>query len=60
MKEAGCRATVGYESGDPQILKNIKKGASIERILLAQSPENSPAQARLPGDHRFRDAKMRP
>jgi len=47
MKEAGCRATVGYESGDPQILKNIKKGASIERILLAQSPENSP-QLQLP------------
>ena len=33
---------VGYESGDPPILKNIKKRASIERILLAQSPENSP------------------
>jgi radical SAM superfamily enzyme YgiQ (UPF0313 family) len=22
---------VGYESGDPQILKNIKKGATVER-----------------------------
>ena len=32
MKEAGCRLLiVGYESGDPQILKNIKKGATIER-----------------------------
>jgi hopanoid biosynthesis associated radical SAM protein HpnJ len=32
MKEAGCRLLiVGYESGDQQILKNIKKGASIER-----------------------------
>jgi radical SAM superfamily enzyme YgiQ (UPF0313 family) len=32
MKEAGCRLMiVGYESGDPQILKNIKKGATIER-----------------------------
>ncbi len=31
MKEAGCRLMiVGYESGDPQILKNIKKGATIE------------------------------
>jgi hopanoid biosynthesis associated radical SAM protein HpnJ len=31
MKEAGCRLlVVGYESGDPQILKNIKKGATIE------------------------------
>ncbi|HXM60062.1 MAG TPA: hopanoid biosynthesis associated radical SAM protein HpnJ [Terriglobales bacterium] len=32
MKDAGCRLLiVGYESGDPQILKNIKKGATIER-----------------------------
>ena len=31
MKEAGCRLLiVGYESGDPQILKNIKKGANVE------------------------------
>ncbi|MBX5496548.1 MAG: hopanoid biosynthesis associated radical SAM protein HpnJ, partial [Bryobacteraceae bacterium] len=31
MREAGCRLMiVGYESGDPQILKNIKKGANIE------------------------------
>lgn len=31
MKEAGCRLLiVGYESGDQQILKNIKKGATIE------------------------------
>ena len=31
MKDAGCRLlVVGYESGDPQILKNIKKGATIE------------------------------
>jgi hopanoid biosynthesis associated radical SAM protein HpnJ len=34
MKEAGCRLLiVGYESGDQQILKNIKKGATIERAL---------------------------
>jgi hopanoid biosynthesis associated radical SAM protein HpnJ len=31
MKDAGARLMiVGYESGDPQILKNIKKGATIE------------------------------
>jgi hopanoid biosynthesis associated radical SAM protein HpnJ len=31
MKEAGCRLLiVGFESGDPQILKNIKKGATID------------------------------
>ena len=31
MKEAGCRLLiVGYESGDAQILKNIKKGATID------------------------------
>ncbi|HSP06286.1 MAG TPA: hopanoid biosynthesis associated radical SAM protein HpnJ [Acidobacteriota bacterium] len=32
MKEAGCRLLiVGFESGDPQILKNIKKGATAEQ-----------------------------
>ncbi len=32
MREAGCRLLiVGYESGDQQILKNIKKGATVER-----------------------------
>ena len=31
MKDAGCRLMiVGYESGDPQILKNIKKGATLD------------------------------
>ena len=31
MKESGCRLLiVGYESGDPQVLKNIKKGATVE------------------------------
>jgi hopanoid biosynthesis associated radical SAM protein HpnJ len=31
MKEAGCRLLiVGYESGDPQILKNIKKCATVD------------------------------
>jgi hopanoid biosynthesis associated radical SAM protein HpnJ len=34
MKESGCRLLiVGYESGDQQILKNIKKGATVERAL---------------------------
>ena len=34
MKDAGCRLLiVGYESGDPQILKNIKKGATVERAI---------------------------
>ncbi len=34
MKEAGCRLLiVGYESGDQQILKNIKKGATIDMAL---------------------------
>jgi len=34
MKEAGCRLLiVGYESGDPQILKNIKKGATVEMAV---------------------------
>jgi hopanoid biosynthesis associated radical SAM protein HpnJ len=32
MKEAGCRLfIVGFESGNNQILKNIKKGATAER-----------------------------
>ena len=32
QKEAGCRLLiVGYESGDPQVLKNVKKGATVER-----------------------------
>jgi hopanoid biosynthesis associated radical SAM protein HpnJ len=32
MKAAGCRLLiVGFESGDPQILKNIKKGATVEQ-----------------------------
>ncbi len=31
MRDAGCRLLiVGYESGDPQVLKNIKKGATVE------------------------------
>jgi radical SAM superfamily enzyme YgiQ (UPF0313 family) len=31
MKDAGCRLLiVGYESGDQEILKNIKKGATVD------------------------------
>jgi hopanoid biosynthesis associated radical SAM protein HpnJ len=34
MKEAGCRLLiVGYETGDAQILKNIKKGATVDMAL---------------------------
>jgi hopanoid biosynthesis associated radical SAM protein HpnJ len=34
MKEAGLRLlVVGFESGDPTILKNIKKGATIEQAF---------------------------
>ncbi len=34
MKKAGCRTMhVGYESSNPQILKNIKKGVSPERMV---------------------------
>ena len=32
MADAGARLfIVGFESGDPQILKNIKKGATVEQ-----------------------------
>jgi hopanoid biosynthesis associated radical SAM protein HpnJ len=34
MREAGCRLLiVGFESGDAQILKNIKKGATVEQAV---------------------------
>jgi len=33
MKEAGCRVlVVGYESGNPQILKNVKKGTTVSQM----------------------------
>ncbi len=32
MKEAGCRLLiVGFESGDPKVLENIEKGATVEQ-----------------------------
>ncbi len=35
MRSAGCRLfIVGLESGDPQILKNIKKGTTIEQARI--------------------------
>lgn len=38
MKEAGCRLLiVGFESGDPTILKNIKKGTTVEQALKFMS-----------------------
>ena len=38
MKEAGCRLLiVGFESGDPTILKNIKKGATVKQALTFMS-----------------------
>ena len=49
MREAGCRLLiVGFESGDPQILKNIKKGATVERAtgLRARLPLARPDHSR--------------
>ncbi len=38
MKEAGCRLLiVGFESGDPTILKNIKKGATVAQARTFMS-----------------------
>ena len=72
MKEAGCRLLiVGYESGDPQILKNIKKGATIEMaqrftanckklgLMIHGDFHRRPAGRNAgehPHDHRFRQA----
>ena len=49
MKDAGCRLLiVGYESGDQQILKNIKKGATIDmaRALHEERPQARPDHPR--------------
>ena len=49
MKEAGCRLLiVGYESGDEQILRNIKKGATIDMAqpLHRELPQAGPGDPR--------------
>jgi len=44
MKDAGCRLLiVGYESGDPQILKNIKKGATCSARSTSPATATSSA-----------------
>jgi hopanoid biosynthesis associated radical SAM protein HpnJ len=59
MKEAGCRLLiVGFESGDPQILKNIKKGATVESARAPSprtaatwaSPSTATSSSGLPGE----------
>ena len=64
MKEAGCRLLiVGFESGDPQILKNIKKGATVERAreFVKDCHDLGPDHSRrlYPGPAR-RDARVDP
>ena len=75
MADAGCRLLiVGFESGDPQILKNIKKGATIEmgRNFVKNCKKVGSRPRRLhhrpagrnqgdhPEDHRFRQgARLR-
>ncbi len=50
MKRANCRNLhVGYESGDPQILKNIRKGVTI-KIMEAFTHSAKKAGLRIHGD----------
>ncbi len=53
MKDAGCRLlVVGFESGDPQILRQIKKGATIEQALGLHEKLQAPGDSgpwRFPG-----------
>lgn len=53
MKKAGCRNLhVGYESADPQVLKRIKKGITIERMTRFTRDAKS-AGLRIHGDFAF-------
>ncbi len=53
MKRAGCRNLhVGYESGDPDVLKRIKKGLSVERMTRFTRDAKS-AGLRIHGDFAF-------
>ena len=50
MKEAGCRLLiVGYESGSDEILKNIKKGVTIEQ-MKAFTKDAKKARLMIHGD----------
>ncbi len=53
MKQAGCRNLhVGYESADPQVLKFIKKGLSVERMTTF-TEDAKRAGVRIHGDFAF-------
>ena len=53
MKKAGCRLLiVGYESGSDEILKNIKKGVTIEQ-MKAFTKEAKKARLMIHGDFIF-------
>src|SRR5216683_3046372 len=60
QKEAGCRLLiVGYESGDPQVLKNVKKGATVDfaKELDVETIQVSIAHA-YPGTEMYDFAKQ--
>lgn len=53
MKRAGCRNLhVGYESADPQILRRIKKGLSVDRMTRFTEAAKR-AGLRIHGDFAF-------
>jgi len=38
MKEAGCAACgLGIETGDPEIMKNMKKGITVDKVIAASN-----------------------
>ncbi len=50
MKKAGCRNLhVGYESGDPQIIKNIRKGVTLD-VMQRFTRDAKKAGLRIHGD----------